>query len=167
MRIASRRRRLFVSQTLRATRIALTTVLSLVVVTSEAWAVVPKAPGSGNAVAAKACQWGKWQDLATSTGEPFTGQGACTSHAARGGALVSLAPVAQWERLCEEGGAIFDVAVGDLWRCGAVPGETLRWETIGTLVDFCLGIDRFTGGQRNSNKMVVLVTCGLEPAAPF
>lgn len=167
MHIASRRTRSPMSKTLRATGIvALTTILSLVVVIGEVWAV-PAAPERGNAVAAKACQKDKWQDLATSTGERFEGQGACTSYAARGGTLASSAPVAQWERLCEQGGAIFDVAAGDLWRCGAVPGEILHPQTIGALVDFCLGIDRFTGGHRNIDRMVVLLTCGLEPAAPF
>ena len=51
-----------------------------------AWAT-PSGPGPGNSPNAHACQDGGWRQLTTSTGQPFSNEGECTSYAAKGGTL--------------------------------------------------------------------------------
>src|SRR5262245_32082977 len=58
-------------------------VAGLLVVVSGAVAAKP-----GNSLSAKACQKNGWTTLYTRSGQPFSGEGDCTSYAAQGGQLI-------------------------------------------------------------------------------
>ena len=148
-------------------RTAGATVLVAVLAPALAAGTTP-AVGASNSAAAHACQHGGWQDLATPAGQPFAGQGACTSYAARGGTLAPrLSAVQRWEALCLEAGGSFSIAADDDWRCVAAPDLALAPAQFFAMVDICVGASRFPGGQRNSNRVFVLSTCELDETPPF
>jgi len=76
-------------------------------------------PDRGNSSSAKACQKGGWQNVYTSSGDRFMGEGECTGYTARGGTLTD-SPYPQSKTLCLSYGGTFVVGGPedrDLWLC--------------------------------------------------
>ena len=71
-----------------ATLTALTVALSGAA--AEGAQATPAGPGPGNSANVHQCQRDGWRSLVTSSGQPFTSQADCISHAANGGVLAPL-----------------------------------------------------------------------------
>lgn len=80
-----------------------------------------EAANGGNSAAAKPCQKGGWQDLATSTGESFATAGECVSYAAQGGTFRTRP--ASFADACAANGGLFIDIDGDVWSCIAPTSE--------------------------------------------
>ena len=90
----------------------LVAVFGVVLVVAVAAASTSLADKPGNSLNAKLCQKNGWMGLLTRSGEPFSGEEACTSYGAHGGQLIVTAARAclddGWKTLGQTAGQPFD-----------------------------------------------------------